>query len=229
VALLPQLYPWQDRTPDQMPKEIRIKLANTEQSIRGGQIHQATMYGPILTVIIGLIVLLVLLPKVPPGSTLVIDLLLLGFVALLIRLIWKWIEWSYSLIFITAYRIIYVHGILVRQVAMLPMSKVTDMRYDRTPNGQLLGYGRFIIESAGQDQALRTIDFVPEPDQTYRHIQNLLFSKGTQNVNVIDVNLLDKRKAIPVEVRDQSRRGSGGGQSDESTPGGDKSRPWWAE
>jgi membrane protein YdbS with pleckstrin-like domain len=209
-----------------MPKEIRLKLANTEQSIRGGQIHQATMYGPILSVLIGLALLLVLLPMVPPGSTLVIDALFLIFVVLLIRLIWKWIEWSYSLIFITAYRIIYVHGILVRQVAMLPMSKVTDMRYDRTPNGQLLGYGRFIIESAGQDQALRTIDFVPEPDQTYRHIQNLLFSKGTQNVNIIDVNLLDKRKAVPVEVRDQARHGA---PSEGPNPGSEKSRPWWAE
>jgi membrane protein YdbS with pleckstrin-like domain len=226
VALLPQLYPWQDRTPDEMPKEIRVKLANTEQSIRGGQIHQATMYGPILGVLVGLILLLVLIPRVPPGSTLVIDVLFLGFVGLLIWLVWRWIEWSYSYIFITAYRIIYVHGLLVRQVAMLPMSKVTDMRYDRTPNGQLLGYGRFIIESAGQDQALRTIDFVPEPDRTYRHIQNLLFSKGTQNVNVIDVNMLDKRKAIPIEVRDQALRS---GQSDEPTAGNDKNRPWWAE
>jgi membrane protein YdbS with pleckstrin-like domain len=226
-----------------MPKEIRIKLANTEQSIRGGQIHQATMYGPILLVLVWFVVILAVIPRVPPGSTLVIDLLFLVFVALLIWLIWKWIEWSYSLIFITAYRIIYVHGILVRQVAMLPMSKVTDMRYDRTPNGQLLGYGRFIIESAGQDQALRTIDFVPEPDQTYRHIQNLLFSKGTQNVNIIDVNLLDKRKAVPIEIRDQAGRGApsggpaGGQPPGEATPGqppggsagGQRGRPWWAE
>jgi hypothetical protein len=217
-----------------MPKEIRIKLANTEQSIRGGQVHQATMYEPLLTVCIGLIVLLLLVPRVPPGSTFVIDIIFLAFVALLLRLGWKWFEWHHQLLFFTAYRVIYVHGLVVRKVAMLPMSKVTDMRYDRTPGGQLLGYGTFIIESAGQDQALRTIDHVPEPDETYRHIQNLLFSKGTQNVNVIDVNMLDKRKAIPVEVRTPRRRsgpggGSGSGGGSSTGGGGQTPPPWWAE
>lgn len=219
MAFLPQRWPWRDRSMAEMPKEIRMKLANTEQSIRGGQIHQATMYAPILTALLGLVAVIVLAPKVS-GSPVLVNFLFLGFLVLLGRLAWRWFEWTTTLIFFTGYRIIYVHGIITRQVAMLPISKVTDMRYDRTPDGMVFGYGKFIIESAGQDQALRVINFVPQPDETYRHIQNLLFSKGTQNVNIIDVNMLDKRKAIPVEVRTKKR-----------TDGGDdqQQHAWWTD
>jgi hypothetical protein len=43
------------------------------------------------------------------------------------------------------------------------------------------GYGKFVVESAGQDQALSTIDFVPHPDRLYQQISDLLFGgdKGT--------------------------------------------------
>jgi hypothetical protein len=225
MGFLPQRWPWRDRTPAEMPKEIRNKLANTEQSIRGGQIHEATMYEPITSTVLGLIAVIVLVPRFN-GSPVLVDFLFLGFLTLLGRMAWRWFEWTTTRIFFTGYRIIYVHGIITRQLAMLPIGKVTDMRYDRTPDGMLFGYGKFIIESAGQDQALRVINFVPDPDETYRYIQNLLFSKGTQNVNIIDVNMLDKRKAIPVEVRNKIRQAN---QSQDTTVVDDNNRPWWAE
>jgi hypothetical protein len=53
---------------------------------------------------------------------------------------------------------------------MMPLVKVTDMSYNRSPLGRLLGYGTFVMESAGQDQALRRVEWVPQPDQTYRAI-----------------------------------------------------------
>ena len=44
---------------------------------------------------------------------------------------------------------------------MMPLAKVTDMSFQRTAVGQILGYGEFIVESAGQDQALRNVRFLP--------------------------------------------------------------------
>ena len=100
---------------------------------------------PILTTIGGLVAFLVLLPKIPASSGTLGSLLVVAFAAIVVRLIWRWIDWTRSLFFFTPYRIIYVHGIITRKIAMLPMGKVTDMRYDRTPAGQLLDYGMFII------------------------------------------------------------------------------------
>jgi hypothetical protein len=198
------------RTPDEMPELIKRKLAYTETEILGGQIHQAVMYEPLLTTLVALVAIIVVAPRLPNNSDIILWLMLLGFVALVVRLATKWLEWSFSLFFFTSYRIIYIHGIVTRKIAMLPTGKVTDMGYDRDPWGQLLGYGTFIIESAGQEQALRTLNFVPDPDATYRQIVDWLFGKGTTNVNVIDVNMKDPTKAVPVWVRNLRPRGGDG-------------------
>jgi len=41
--------------------------------------------------------------------------------------------------------------------------------------GRILGYGTFILESAGQDQALSNVDFIPYPEQLYLEVCELLF------------------------------------------------------
>lgn len=201
-----------------MPAYIQGKLAYTESDILGGQIHQAVMYEPILTTIGGLIAFLVLVPRVPPDAPRLGDLLVVAFFALIGRLIWKWVEWNRSLFFFTPYRIIYIHGILTRKIAMLPMGKVTDMRYDRTPAGQFLDYGLFVIESAGQEQALRDLNYVPEPDETYKQIVDWLFGKGTTNVNIVDVNMTQPSKSVPISVRNWPPR-----------DGDDEGKPWWSK
>ncbi|HEY6796111.1 MAG TPA: PH domain-containing protein [Kineosporiaceae bacterium] len=204
------------RTPDEMPGLIKRKLAYTETEILGGQLHQAVMYEPILTTVAGLLALIFVAPLLPPKSDLILGIMLLVFLALFLRMVGKWAEWTFSLYFFSSYRIIYIHGIATRKIAMLPLGKVTDMGYDRDPWGQLLGYGTFIIESAGQEQALRTLNFVPDSDNSYRQIVDWLFGKGTTNVNIIDVNMKDPTKAVPVWVRNMRARGGEGG-----------SRPWW--
>ena len=57
----------------------------------------------------------------------------------------------------------------------MPLVKVTDLTYHRSASGMTFGYGKFVVESAGQDQALSTIDFVPHPDRLYQQISDLLF------------------------------------------------------
>jgi hypothetical protein len=58
---------------------------------------------------------------------------------------------------------------------MMPLTKVTDMSFQRTALGQLLGYGEFIVESAGQDQALSHVTFLPYPEQLYLEVCGLIF------------------------------------------------------
>jgi hypothetical protein len=57
----------------------------------------------------------------------------------------------------------------------MPLTRVTDMSFRRSALGRLLGYGEFIIESAGQEQALRTINFLPYPEQLYLEVCGLVF------------------------------------------------------
>jgi hypothetical protein len=53
------------------------------------------------------------------------------------------------------------------------------MTYDRSLLGRLVGYGKFVLESAGQDQALSVIDHVPDADTHYRAICTQLFGPGS--------------------------------------------------
>ena len=73
-------------------------------------------------------------------------------------------------------RVMLIEGIVTRKVAMMPLARVTDMAYQQSPLGRVLNYGTFVLESAGQDQALSTIEFVPDPDILYRRINEVLFS-----------------------------------------------------
>lgn len=84
---------------------------------------------------------------------------------------------------VTDRRLMLVQGIQIfginlqkRQVNIMPLAKVTDMRYERDAWGRLLNYGSFIFESAGQDQALSRINYVIDPDTMYRSISALIFA-----------------------------------------------------
>jgi uncharacterized membrane protein YdbT with pleckstrin-like domain len=99
---------------------------------------------------------------------------------LMVRLIWQAINWAVDYFVITSKRILLTSGVFTRSVAMMPLSKVTDMSFRRSLAGRLLGYGEFVVESAGQDQALRTIDHIPYPEDLYRRVCDEIFNQGTE-------------------------------------------------
>lgn len=86
----------------------------------------------------------------------------------------KFFLWRRDWFIGTNKRLLLFHGI-PRKVAMMPLIKVTDMTYQRTVPGLVLGYGKYIMESAGQDQALSDINFVPHPDLNYQAICTEIF------------------------------------------------------
>jgi len=94
---------------------------------------------------------------------------------LLIRLLFKIYAWLEDYFVVTSARLLTSGGVFKKSVSMMPLSKVTDMRFERSPIGRLFGFGTFIVESAGQDQALRVIDHLPYPEQLYIEVCGLIF------------------------------------------------------
>ncbi|MGR6965858.1 PH domain-containing protein [Geodermatophilus sp. URMC 61] len=84
-------------------------------------------------------------------------------------------EWWMRHFIVTNRRVLLTSGIIVRTVALLPLRRITDLTYKETLFGQLLGYGTFRFESAGQQQALSEITFLPRADVLYRDVSDLLF------------------------------------------------------
>lgn len=83
---------------------------------------------------------------------------------------WTVADWYFDRFILTNKRLMLVNGLITRKVAMMPLLKVTDMKYEQSPMGRMLNYGTFVLESAGQDQALSKVDHMPNPNELYLRI-----------------------------------------------------------
>lgn len=83
---------------------------------------------------------------------------------------WKVADWYFDRFILTNKRIMAIKGMITRTVAMMPLLRVTDMKYEQSPTGRILGYGTFVLESAGQEQALREVKHLPNPNELYLRI-----------------------------------------------------------
>lgn len=94
---------------------------------------------------------------------------------MILRMLWRIADWHFDHLMITDKRLLKVSGIIFRKVQTMPLSKITDLTYNRDPLGRLVGYGEFVVESAGQDQALSKIAFLPRPDKLYLTLVDMTF------------------------------------------------------
>lgn len=145
-------------------------LLDGERILTAVHQHWAKVAEPAASVIAGLALVLALDSYLPATLGIVANLLWWAWFVLIARAIWKILEWRHDWFVATDKRLILTYGLITQKVAMMPLAKVTDMSYNRSPLGRLLGYGTFVMESAGQDQALHRVEWVPSPDQTYRAI-----------------------------------------------------------
>jgi membrane protein YdbS with pleckstrin-like domain len=83
---------------------------------------------------------------------------------------WKVFDWYFDRFILTNKRVMVVNGIVTRKVAMMPLLRVTDMKYEQSALGRMLNYGTFVLESAGQDQALREVNHLPNPNELYLRV-----------------------------------------------------------
>jgi membrane protein YdbS with pleckstrin-like domain len=100
----------------------------------------------------------------PMGFTIVVWIGVLVFVG------FRVLDWWYDRFVLTNKRIMVIKGLVTRSVGMMPLVRVTDMKYEQSAMGRLLQYGTFVVESAGQDQALRTVKPLPNPSDLYLRI-----------------------------------------------------------
>ncbi len=104
------------------------------------------------------------------GLRLLSTVAFVGWLAAMGNLVFRLLDWHYDRFILTNKRVMVVSGIITRNVAMMPLARVTDMKYTQTPLGRLLNYGTFVLESAGQDQALREVKHLPNPNELYLRV-----------------------------------------------------------
>jgi uncharacterized membrane protein YdbT with pleckstrin-like domain len=160
---------------DTVPTSVNKYLLPHERQVITVRQHPAVLIRRIVEALLGLAAAGFLSDKVAHGNSLVIVVIWALWAVLLVRLIMKVFEWSVNYFVVTSQRMLLASGIITRKVNMMPLAKVTDMSFQRSTLGRILGYGQFILESAGQDQALRIVDYLPYPEQLYLEVCGLIF------------------------------------------------------
>jgi hypothetical protein len=84
-------------------------------------------------------------------------------------------EWRVRHFLVTRRRVLLTSGVIIRTVAVMPLRRITDLTWKETFWGQLLGYGTFRFESAGQLQGLDLITFLPHAKALYKRLSELMF------------------------------------------------------
>ena len=158
------------------PREIDEYQLPTERRVIRVRMHWAVMAKHLVQTGLFLLLMVVLQTYLPPGRVIDNVTFYLALAAVLrftvIVILW-WIE----RIVITDKRVMLAQGLITVSVGMMPLGKVTDLTFERTLSGRMLGYGTIVVESAGQIQALNRIDYVPRPEEIYEALSELIFGE----------------------------------------------------
>jgi uncharacterized membrane protein YdbT with pleckstrin-like domain len=158
------------------PRDIDEYLLPTERRIIRVRQHWAFMMKDILVTALFLVLMVLAQQHLPSGVLVDNVTFYLSLVAVL-RFTVLTILWWIERIVVTDKRVMVAKGFIVHQVGMMPLSKVTDLTYERSLRGRLLGYGTLIVESAGQIQALNRITYIPRPEEVYEALSELVFGE----------------------------------------------------
>jgi uncharacterized membrane protein YdbT with pleckstrin-like domain len=157
-----------------VPASVYRVLLPHERRVITVRFHPAKLIKPVAHTLAGL-ALAGLVSTIAHLNGTVLLVIWLLWLLLVIRLLYKVYEWLEDYFVVTSARLLLATGVVKKTVNMMPLSKVTDMRFERSAVGRLFGFGTFIVESAGQDQALHTIDHLPYPEQLYIEVCGLIF------------------------------------------------------
>jgi len=160
---------------DTVPNAVNKYLLPHEHQVITVRKHPAVLLRPIGVTVLGLVIAAVISTTVARHNADVVGFVWIVWAVLLVWLAYKVWVWSQDYFIVTSRRMLLATGVITRKVAMMPLVKVTDMSFQRSSLGRLLGYGEFILESAGQDQALRVVDHLPYPEQLYLEVCGLIF------------------------------------------------------
>lgn len=158
-----------------VPASVYKHLLPHERQVITVRFHPAVLIRPVAEVLGGLALAGLITTTIARSNGTVLLVIWLLWLVLVLRLLYKIYVWLEDYFVVTSQRLILATGVLTRTVNMMPLTKVTDMSFRRSTMGRILGYGEFIVESAGQDQALRRVDHLPYPEQLYLEVCGLIF------------------------------------------------------
>ena len=158
------------------PREVDEYLLPTQRRVIRVRKHWAFMLNDLSSTALVLLALVVG-ERMLPDNVLIDNIAWYIALMAVLRFTVLVILWWIERIVITDKRVMLAEGIITSKVGMMPLTKVTDLTFERTLGGRILGYGTLIVESAGQIQALNQIRFMPAPEEIYEALSELVFGE----------------------------------------------------
>jgi uncharacterized membrane protein YdbT with pleckstrin-like domain len=175
------------------PRDPDEYLLESERRVIRVRRHWAFLLWDVLEAV-GLLAGLVMISyMLPADSSLLQNLLWYAGLLILVRFTYELLDWYVERIVVTDKRFLIARGLITTEVAMMPIGKVTDLTYQRSFGGRMLGYGTLIVESAGQIQGLDRVEYVPNPEQVFDAISTLVF--GEKKAQQERFSMLKARRA----------------------------------
>ncbi len=146
-------------------------LLDGERPIFAIHRHWAVLAVPI-TWVVGLVGLLVVVLVRTTGAAqrALVPLVLIAIGFAVLRVLWEALCWRLEWFILTDKRLLLTNGVIDRRTGAMPLAKVTDLTYHQPFVGEILRFGTFVLESAGQQQAMHDIEYVPHTPNYYRLI-----------------------------------------------------------
>jgi membrane protein YdbS with pleckstrin-like domain len=158
---------------------ISQKLLNPgEEVLVSTRTHVKALLLPLLTLVVLLAVGVaaqVLIDLDDDDTERTLQLVIWGIVVLLAlwRVLWPTLDWLMASYTITNRRLITRHGILTRRGHDIPLSRISDVAYERDLIDRMLGCGTLVISDASTNGQVQIYD-IPRVEETQRDLNQLL-------------------------------------------------------
>lgn len=97
---------------------------------------------------------------------------------LLIHALYLLLQEHRDIFVVTNMRVFRASGVFSVRIATMPISRILDITVEKPLLGRILGYGHFVFESAAQEQGLRDIRYIGDPDERDLTIQRVVQRSG---------------------------------------------------
>ncbi|GAA4350582.1 PH domain-containing protein [Angustibacter luteus] len=158
-------------------RRVQRYLLPSERAVIVTRRHWAVVAVPVAEALLGIIVSGIAVGKIGDAAPFLVNVIALAAIALVLRALWRVVEYWWDWFVVTDSRLLLTQGLLTRRVAVMPLTKVTDMSYNVSMLGRVFGYGEFVFESAGQEQALHKVTYLGRSDVLFAVLSEELFGE----------------------------------------------------
>ena len=86
---------------------------------------------------------------------------------------------------ITNMRVFRIWGVFAQRLATMPIARILDISVEKPFVGRVTGFGHFIFETAAQEQGMREIRYVGDPDERDLMIQRVISRSGLRGPRAV--------------------------------------------